>query len=110
MLPPSSLRAINYEAVNAAYVCLLLHVSHAQLKLDSHFAKDLGLDSLDHVEVIMAIEDEFAFEIPDVDAEKLHTPADIIKYVCDKEECWRDIVAEHDPDVLNHPDHQKPRP
>lgn len=42
----------------------------------------------------MAIEDEFAFEIPDIDAERLMTPADIIKYVCDKEECWRDIVAE----------------
>jgi NADH dehydrogenase (ubiquinone) 1 alpha/beta subcomplex 1 len=65
-----------------------------QLKLESHFTKDLGLDSLDHVEVIMAIEDEFAFEIPDIDAERLMTPADIIKYVCDKEECWRDIVAE----------------
>lgn len=66
-----------------------------QLKLESHFSKDLGLDSLDHVEVIMAIEDEFAFEIPDVDAEKLMTPADIIKYVVDKEECWRDLITDH---------------
>ena len=66
-----------------------------QLKLDSHFSKDLGLDSLDHVEVIMAIEDEFSFEIPDVDAEKLMTPADIIKYVVDKEECWRDLTADY---------------
>lgn len=66
-----------------------------QLKLDSHFAKDLGLDSLDHVEVIMAIEDEFSFEIPDKDAEKLWTPADIIKYVADKEEAWRELQPEH---------------
>lgn len=65
-----------------------------QLKLDSHFANDLGLDSLDHVEVIMAIEDEFSFEIPDKDAEKLWTPADIIKYVADKEEAWRELQTE----------------
>ena len=58
----------------------------------THFTNDLGLDSLDHVEVIMAIEDEFQFEIPDKDAEKLMTPGDIIKYVCDKEECWREMV------------------
>lgn len=39
----------------------------------------------------MAIEDEFSFEIPDKDAEKLWTPADIIKYVADKEEAWREL-------------------
>lgn len=70
---------------------LLSRSPKQQLKPNSHFQKDLGLDSLDHVEVIMAIEDEFGFEIPDVDAEKLWTPADIIKYVCDKEECWREL-------------------
>lgn len=52
---------------------------------------DLGLDSLDHVEVIMAIEDEFAFEIPDKDAERLLRPSDIIKYVADKEEAWAEL-------------------
>jgi len=54
-----------------------------KLTLDSHFIKDLGLDSLDHVEVIMAVEDEFGFEIPDEHAEKLVTPASIAKYVLD---------------------------
>ena len=49
-----------------------------QLSLDSHFMKDLGLDSLDHVEVIMAMEDEFGFEIPDDNAEKLLTPKQIV--------------------------------
>lgn len=49
---------------------------------------DLGLDSLDHVEVIMAMEDEFGFEIPDADAEKLLKPADIVKYICDKEDVY----------------------
>jgi NADH dehydrogenase (ubiquinone) 1 alpha/beta subcomplex 1 len=48
--------------------------------------KDLGLDSLDHVEVIMAIEDEFGFEIPDDHAEKLMTPAKIVQYVADHED------------------------
>lgn len=51
------------------------------MSLESHFINDLGLDSLDHVEVIMAIEDEFGFEIPDMDAEKLLRPADIVRWV-----------------------------
>ena len=55
-----------------------------QLTIDSHFMNDLGLDSLDHVEVIMSIEDEFGFEIPDAHAEKLLKPADIVQYVLDK--------------------------
>jgi NADH dehydrogenase (ubiquinone) 1 alpha/beta subcomplex 1 len=49
---------------------------------------DLGLDSLDHVEVIMAMEDEFGFEIPDTDAEKLVRPADIVRYIADKEDVY----------------------
>lgn len=57
-----------------------------QLTLESHFIKDLGLDSLDHVEVIMAMEDEFGFEIPDMDAERLQKPSDIIQYIADKED------------------------
>ncbi|XP_025420960.1 acyl carrier protein, mitochondrial isoform X2 [Sipha flava] len=59
-----------------------------KLTLESHFINDLGLDSLDHVEVIMAIEDEFGFEIPDEDAEKLHKPKDIVQYVCDREDIY----------------------
>merc|ERR1719150_2445493 len=52
-----------------------------KVTLTSHFINDLGLDSLDHVEVIMAIEDEFGFEIPDEEAEKLITPEHIVKFV-----------------------------
>lgn len=59
-----------------------------QLTIDSHFINDLGLDSLDHVEVIMAMEDEFGFEIPDSDAERLHKPSDIVRYVADKEDIY----------------------
>ncbi|KRF84346.1 acyl carrier protein, mitochondrial isoform X2 [Drosophila novamexicana] len=63
-------------------------VTADKLNVNSHFINDLGLDSLDHVEVIMAMEDEFGFEIPDSDAEKLLKPADIIKYVADKEDVY----------------------
>ncbi|CAL7947706.1 unnamed protein product [Xylocopa violacea] len=59
-----------------------------KLKLNSHFIDDLGLDSLDHVEIIMAIEDEFLFEIPDIHAEKLMRPADIVRYVADREDVY----------------------
>ncbi|XP_055351755.1 acyl carrier protein, mitochondrial-like [Paramacrobiotus metropolitanus] len=62
-----------------------------KLTLDSHFHKDLGLDSLDHVEIIMAVEDEYSFEIPDSDAQKLLTPRAIVNYLCDKYEIYENI-------------------
>ena len=63
-------------------------IDNAKITLDSHFMKDLGLDSLDHVEVIMAIEDEFGFEIPDDNAERLTTPRKLIRYVADHEDIY----------------------
>ncbi|XP_072949607.1 acyl carrier protein isoform X1 [Epargyreus clarus] len=63
-------------------------LSASQLTLESHFINDLGLDSLDHVEVIMAMEDEFGFEIPDGDAERLVRPKDIVQYIADKEDVY----------------------
>jgi len=63
-------------------------IDPTKLTVDSHFMNDLGLDSLDHVEVIMAIEDEFGFEIPDSAAEKLLKPADIVRYVADKNDIY----------------------
>ena len=59
--------------------------------MESHFLNDLGLDSLDHVELIMAMEDEFHFEIPDRDAEKLLTPNDVVKYVVNREEAYKEL-------------------
>ncbi|GIY33755.1 acyl carrier protein, mitochondrial [Caerostris extrusa] len=56
-----------------------------KLSVESHFMNDLGLDSLDHVELIMNIEDEFNFEIPDGDAEKLLRPRDIVEYIAQKD-------------------------
>jgi NADH dehydrogenase (ubiquinone) 1 alpha/beta subcomplex 1 len=54
--------------------------------IDAHFIKDLGLDSLDHVELVMAVEDEFGFEIPDSDAEKLLCPKDVVHYIAEKQD------------------------
>ncbi|KAF7231817.1 hypothetical protein EG68_11415 [Paragonimus skrjabini miyazakii] len=59
-------------------------VNPEKLTLTSDFAKDFGLDSLDHVELVMAMEEEFNFEIPDTDSERFRTPGDIIRYICDK--------------------------
>jgi len=47
----------------------------------AHFQKDLGLDSLDAVELVMAFEDEFSIEIPDADADQIHTGEDAVKYL-----------------------------
>ena len=63
-------------------------VNPETLTLETHFYNDVGLDSLDHVEVIMAMEDEFGFEIPDEHGEKLLTPAQIVQYVCDHEDIY----------------------
>lgn len=54
------------------------------ITVDSHFYEDVGLDSLDHVEVIIAIEDEFDFEIPEEDHRRLMRPKEIIRYVADR--------------------------
>ena len=52
-----------------------------QVTPSSHFQKDLGLDSLDTVEVVMAFEEEFAIEIPDSEADKILSTSDAINYV-----------------------------
>lgn len=59
-----------------------------KLKMESNFFTDLGLDSLDFVEVIMAMEDEFQFEIPDGDMDRIKTPQDLYQYICDKEDVY----------------------
>jgi len=54
-----------------------------EVKEDSRFIEDLGADSLDVVELVMALEEEFDIEIPDEDAESILTVADAIKYIED---------------------------
>jgi len=67
-------------------VCRAFDMIKKDVAADTHFQHDLGLDSLDMVELVMKMEDEFGFEIPDADAEKFVTPAEIAKYICAKEE------------------------
>lgn len=61
-----------------------LNVEEEQIKPDASFVEDLGADSLDIVELIMGIEEEFDVEIPDEDAEKLKNVGDALAYVRQK--------------------------
>ena len=56
-------------------------VDPAKVNENCHFSKDLGLDSLDLVEVVMAMEEEFVVEIPDAEAEKILTTQDVINFI-----------------------------
>ncbi|HYE33636.1 MAG TPA: acyl carrier protein [Methylomirabilota bacterium] len=58
-----------------------LGVREDQVTPDAKFIEDLGADSLDTVELVMALEEEFGKEIPDEEAEKLQSVGDVIKYV-----------------------------
>jgi acyl carrier protein len=58
-----------------------LGVKKEEIKSESSFIDDLGADSLDTVEVVMALEEEFGIEIPDEDAEKITTVGEAIKYI-----------------------------
>ncbi|MCX8091845.1 MAG: acyl carrier protein [Verrucomicrobiae bacterium] len=63
-----------------------LDVKPDQVTPDAKFVEDLGADSLDIVELIMALEEEFGHEIPDEEAEKLVTVGDVVKYIEDLQE------------------------
>ncbi len=52
-----------------------------QVSAEAHFEKDLGLDSLDVVELVMALEEEFGVEIPDVEADKISSISEAVNYV-----------------------------
>ena len=58
-----------------------LGVKPDQVTPEAKFIEDLGADSLDTVELIMALEEEFGIEVPDEQAEKLQSVGDVIKYV-----------------------------
>ena len=61
-----------------------LGVDAAEVTPNAHFVNDLGADSLDTVELVMALEEEFDMEIPDEDAEKIKTVGDAINYIKSK--------------------------
>ena len=58
-----------------------LSVDEKDVTEDASFIDDLGADSLDTVELVMALEEEFGIEIPDEDAEKIATVGDAVKYI-----------------------------
>lgn len=64
-----------------AIVVEQLGVKEEEVTQDAHFVDDLGADSLDTVELVMALEEEFETEIPDEDAEKITTVKEAVDYI-----------------------------
>ena len=58
-----------------------LGVKENEVKSEARFVEDLGADSLDTVELVMALEEKFGIEIPDDDAEKAKTVGDVVEYI-----------------------------
>ncbi|ERS95371.1 acyl carrier protein [Sporothrix schenckii ATCC 58251] len=81
----SAAAGLNKEEVEGRIISLLQGFDKvndaSNIKATSHFANDLGLDSLDTVEVVMAIEEEFSIEIPDKDADSLHSVDKAVEYI-----------------------------
>ncbi len=63
-----------------------LGVDAAQVTPEAKFVEDLGADSLDTVELVMALEESFSLEIPDEEAEKITSVGDAIKYIAERSE------------------------
>lgn len=72
---------MNIEERTKKVIAEMLGVSVQDLKPETHMNDDLGADSLDDVELVMALEDEFELEIPDAQAESCRTVAQIVEYV-----------------------------
>ncbi|KAH7327729.1 acyl carrier protein-like protein [Stachybotrys elegans] len=81
----ASAGGLNKEEVEGRIISLLSGFDKVNdvnnIKSTSHFANDLGLDSLDTVEVVMAIEEEFSIEIPDKDADTIHSVDKAVEYI-----------------------------
>jgi acyl carrier protein len=65
-------------------ICEQLKAEPEEVKLETSFIDDLGADSLDSIELVMALEEKFNIEIPDEDAEEMYAVADVVKYIEDK--------------------------
>lgn len=72
---------MDYEAEVKKIIVEQLGVDEAQVTPDAQFIDDLGADSLDTVELIMALEEKFGIEVPDEDAEKLATVGAAVEYI-----------------------------
>ncbi|MBE6057673.1 acyl carrier protein [Clostridium sp.] len=69
-----------FEKIKAT-IAEQLSIDEEEITTESSFIDDLGADSLDIVELIMALETEFDLEIPDEDAEKISTVGDVVNYI-----------------------------
>jgi acyl carrier protein len=76
-----ALQMSNNEQRVRKIVAEQLGVNESEIKNESSFVNDLGADSLDTVELVMALEEEFGVEIPDEDAEKITTVQQALDYV-----------------------------
>ena len=65
-------------------ICDQLNVESQKVTTAASFIEDLGADSLDIVELVMTMEEEFDLDIPDEDAEKIKTVGDVVKYIVTK--------------------------
>ncbi len=71
----------NIEEKVKSIIVEQLGVNEEQVTTDAKFIEDLGADSLDTVELVMAFEEEFGIEVPDEEAEKLQKVGDVVSYV-----------------------------
>ncbi len=76
----SSTTASYFEQVKKV-VIEQLNCSEGEVKMEANFTQDLGADSLDTVELVMAFEEEFGVEIPDEEAEKIQTVGAAVAYI-----------------------------
>ena len=75
---------MNVEEKVKTIICDQLAVEPEKVTTTASFIDDLGADSLDIVELVMTMEEEFDLDIPDEDAEKMKTVGDVIKYISTK--------------------------
>ena len=77
----NNLMSDNIESQVKEIIAAQLSVDPEKVTTDAKFIEDLGADSLDTVELVMAFEDKFSVEVPDEDAEKLKSVADVVAYI-----------------------------
>ena len=77
----NNLMSDNIESQVKEIIAAQLSVDPEKVTTDAKFIEDLGADSLDTVELVMAFEDKFSVEVPDEDAEKLKSVEDVVAYI-----------------------------